>query len=271
MYSQMTVAEIKLLLERVSWDRRVEVITELKSDKRKGAQRLKHTWQNRYKKRIKAYELWESLRSYEGELARAGREKIAGIDEAGRGPLAGPVVAAAVILPKEALYLGLNDSKLLTETERERLYGEITRTALAWGVGSATAQYIDKHGIVPATRKAMELAITQLKVIPDYLLIDALELTGPGIPQESIVGGDGKCASIAAASVIAKVTRDRWMKEWARLYPGYGFASHKGYLTREHYEAIIDLGPSPLHRCSFSPLADLCHRKFPARGDCDNE
>ncbi len=176
---------------------------------------------------------------------------ICGIDEAGRGPLAGPVVAAAVILPKDCEILYLNDSKKLSPARRERLYGEIMEKAVAVGIGQASPQRVDEINILQATYEAMREAINRLGKTPDILLNDAVTIPGVDIPQEPIVKGDAKSVSIAAASIIAKVTRDRIMAELDAAYPGYGFARHKGYGTEAHIAALRELGPSPVHRRTF--------------------
>jgi ribonuclease HII len=197
-----------------------------------------------------------------------GYRLIAGVDEAGRGPLAGPVVAGAVILPDRWLKsrrsrargddprLLVRDSKQLSESQRERAYTAIIAGALAWGVGVSSSQIIDAIGIVPATRRAMKQAISSLGAKPDYLLVDAVDLSETGIPNEAIIHGDALCGTIAAASIIAKVTRDRMMLEIDRAYPGYGFAEHKGYATPEHQERLAQLGPCAVHRYCFAPVKD---------------
>ena len=175
---------------------------------------------------------------------------LCGVDEAGRGPLAGPVVAAAVVLPSELTLPGINDSKKLSVKQREALYRPITEQALGWAVGLCSAAEIDAMNILEATMLAMRRAIGQLAVRPDFLLIDGNRMPCQA-PGQAIVGGDGKVACIAAASVIAKVTRDRMMIKLDTDYPGYGLAQHKGYPTKDHYEALRRLGPSDLHRRSF--------------------
>jgi ribonuclease HII len=192
-------------------------------------------------------------------LYTEGYRHIAGLDEAGRGSWAGPVVAGAVILPINRPDLsrqleGVRDSKQLTPRQRERLYPIIESTALAVGVGIVPPDVIDELGIVPATRQAMGLAISQLGLPPDFLLIDYLNLTELSIPQKSITRGDTLSLSIAAASIVAKVTRDRLMIQLDARYPGYGFARHKGYGTRQHRESLVRLGPSPIHRLSYAPM-----------------
>ena len=191
----------------------------------------------------------EEMKAYEKENARY--ELICGIDEAGRGPLAGPVAAGAVILPKDCRILYLNDSKKLSEKRREELFLEIKEKALAWSVGIATPQRIDEINILQATYEAMREAIAGLKIRPQVLLNDAVKIPQVEISQVPIIRGDAKSLSIAAASVIAKVTRDRLMKDYDKLMPEYGFAKHKGYGSAAHMEAIRKFGSSPIHRQSF--------------------
>ena len=198
----------------------------------------------------------------EAELWSAGYRAIAGVDEVGRGPWAGPVVAAAVILPTDpdvlAPLLGqVDDSKRLTPYQRERLFGPIQQLALATGVGRVEASAIDRVGIAAATRQAMRQALAALAVQPDFVLLDYLTLPDLPLPQRGVPHGDALSLSIAAASIVAKVTRDRWMIEQEMNYPGYGFARHKGYGTAEHYAALVRLRPCALHRLSFTPVAAL--------------
>lgn len=184
---------------------------------------------------------------YEGKEIRC----IAGVDEVGRGPLAGPVVAAAVILPENFDLLGVNDSKKLTEKRREELFGKIMDAALAVGIGMRDHQRIDEVNILNATKEAMADAVSHLSLTPDILLIDALTLEGVRIPQMGIVKGDSRSVSIAAASIIAKVTRDHMMIKWAEEYPGYAFEKNKGYGTKAHYEGLDRQGACAIHRRSF--------------------
>ena len=190
-------------------------------------------------------------------LVKRGCHLIAGIDEVGRGPLAGPVMAAAVILPldldTEWLHL-VNDSKQLTAETRERLFPLICESAIAFGIGEVSAEAIDEHGIAGATKMAMRQAVSNLDTPPDALLIDFVRLPEINLPQRCIPKGDCKSISIACASIIAKVMRDRLMVELDKTYPGYGFAGHKGYATREHLESIERLGACPIHRKCFSPF-----------------
>ena len=192
-------------------------------------------------------------------LYAEGYRHIAGLDEAGRGSWAGPVAAGAVILPIARPDLsqqlqGVRDSKQLTPRQRERLFGIIESAALAVGVGIVPPEKIDEVGIVPATRQAMNLAIAQLSPPPDFLLIDYLNLPELSIPQKGITRGDALSLSIAAASIMAKVTRDRLMVGLDARYPGYGFARHKGYGTPQHRECLVRLGSSPIHRLSYAPM-----------------
>ena len=193
---------------------------------------------------------------FETEARRCGYRLVAGLDEAGRGPLAGPVVAAAVMLPRRCLLAGLNDSKQLTEAERERLYDEIHRRAVGIGVGQASEREIDAMNILEATRLAMGRAIQALPSVPDYLLLDAIELPAIHLPQRAIIKGDTLSVSIAAASVVAKVTRDRLMGEYHRQYPQYNFQAHKGYGTAEHLQMLAAHGPCAIHRRSFRPVGE---------------
>lgn len=193
--------------------------------------------------------------TYENECRAKGYKSICGIDEAGRGPLAGNVVAAAVILPDGFLPEGLNDSKKLSEKKRNALYEIITKNAI-WAVGEASPAEIDEYNILNATMIAMNRAVAALKVKADFALIDGNCSRGFEIPTKTIVGGDGKSPSVAAASIIAKVTRDRECVELDKKYPEYDFAKHKGYPTREHMQKVIELGPCPEHRRSFLKFAN---------------
>lgn len=192
-------------------------------------------------------DLWETER----ELAAKGYTAICGVDEAGRGPLAGPVCAAAVILPQGLEIPGLNDSKKLSEKKREELFPIICQQAIAYGIAFATHEEIDSINILQATFLAMERAVAQLEGKADFALIDGNREKDFGLPVQTLVKGDSRSANIAAASVLAKVTRDRYMLEMAQKYPGYGFEVHKGYGTKAHYGALMELGPSPIHRMTF--------------------
>lgn len=176
---------------------------------------------------------------------------LCGIDEAGRGPLAGPVVAGAVVLPRDCQILFLNDSKKLSEKKREELFAEIQEKAISYGIGIVPPAKIDEINILQATYEAMRLALGQLSVVPELLLNDAVTIPGVKINQLAIIKGDAKSVSIAAASILAKVARDRMMKEYDKLYPSYGFAKHKGYGTPQHIKALEEFGPCPIHRKTF--------------------
>ena len=190
------------------------------------------------------------MRVREQELHRQGYVNVAGVDEVGRGPLAGPVVAAAVILPHDFDVLGIDDSKKLSEKRREELYEIITEKAVAWGIGMADHATIDEINILQAAKLAMKRALAELEDV-DYITFDAMKIEDIDIPQESVIKGDSKILAIAAASIVAKVTRDRMMTEYAKQYPGYGFEKNKGYGTKAHYEGISEHGICPIHRRSF--------------------
>ncbi|SHI29857.1 ribonuclease HII [Parasporobacterium paucivorans] len=207
------------------------------------------TEEKKQEKLIKERLRLEEMSSFEKEYALYGF--LCGIDEAGRGPLAGPVVAGAVILDKNKEILYLNDSKKLSETKRESLYDEILEKAIAVEIGIVGPEEIDEINILQATYKAMREAVGKLKIQPDVLLNDAVTIPGLACTQVPIIKGDAKSISIAAASIIAKVTRDRIMKEYDYLYPEYGFAGHKGYGTKEHIANLREIGPSPIHRRTF--------------------
>lgn len=192
------------------------------------------------------------LKEFERNLYSTGIKNIVGIDEAGRGPLAGPVVVGAVIMKPESFIEGVNDSKKISEKKREKLYEQITEEAIAWSVGIVDQKEIDEINILNATKKALKMAIMNLKVKPERIVVDALEhIDTCGIPYTSIIKGDAKVYSISAASIIAKVTRDRMMREYDEIYPEYGFAGHKGYGTAKHIQALKEFGPCALHRRSF--------------------
>ncbi|MDD3165128.1 MAG: ribonuclease HII [Oscillospiraceae bacterium] len=191
------------------------------------------------------------LLSFEQEYWAQGIANVCGIDEAGRGPLAGPVCAAAVILPEGVTIDGLNDSKKLTDKRRRELFPFIAQQALAYGVGFASEQEIDQINILQATFLAMRRALEQLRLQPGVLLVDGNRDPMLGVPTQTIIGGDGKSANIAAASILAKVTRDDYMEQMALRYPEYGFEVHKGYGTKRHYAAIAEYGMCPIHRRSF--------------------
>ncbi len=194
-----------------------------------------------------------SLKEIEKKLHQDGFENICGIDEAGRGPLAGPVVVAGVIMPRDSMIEGVNDSKKVSEKKRELLYDEIIEEAISYSVAIIGQDVIDEINILNATKQGVTSVVKGLDVRPDLIIIDALQhIDTDGIKYESIIKGDAKCYSIAAASIIAKVTRDRIMREWDNVYPQYGFVQHKGYGTAKHIAAIKEYGLCPIHRISFT-------------------
>ena len=200
----------------------------------------------------KELERLTNLKSMEKELYNKGFEYICGIDEAGRGPLAGPVVVAGVIMPKDSMIEGVNDSKKVSEKKREKLHDIILEEAISYSVAIIGQDVIDEINILNATKQGVTKVVEELDVKPNLILVDALtHIDTKGIPYDSIIKGDAKCYNIAVASIIAKVTRDRIMREWDKIYPQYGFINHKGYGTAKHIEAIKEYGPCPIHRKSF--------------------
>ena len=200
----------------------------------------------------KELERLTNLKSMEKELYNKGFEYICGIDEAGRGPLAGPVVVAGVIMPENSMIEGINDSKKVSEKKREKLYDVILEEAISYSVAIIGQDVIDGINILNATKQGVTKVVEELDVKPNLILVDALtHINTKGIPYDSIIKGDAKCYNIAAASIIAKVTRDRIMRQWDEIYPQYGFINHKGYGTAKHIEAIKEYGPCPIHRKTF--------------------
>ena len=200
----------------------------------------------------KEFERLTNLKSMEKQLYDKGFEYICGIDEAGRGPLAGPVVVAGVIMPKDSMIEGVNDSKKVSEKKREKLYDAILEEAISYSVAIIGQDIIDEINILNATKQGVTEVVEGLDVKPNLILVDALtHINTKGIPYDSIIKGDAKCYNIAAASIIAKVTRDRIMREWDEIYPQYGFINHKGYGTAKHIEALKEYGPCPIHRRTF--------------------
>jgi len=233
-----------------------EEIEELKSDPRKGVRRLLESYRRKQVLEEQENSRLRRLFRLEKALQKAGYYNVAGVDEAGRGPLAGPVVAAAVVLPSESYLQGLNDSKQLSFRRREEIFEEIKVKARAVDWATADVQEIDYINIHRASLMAMKRAVQKLEERVDFVLVDGFSMEGINLPQRPVKKGDSRCASIAAASVVAKVVRDRMMQELDELYPGYGFAQHKGYGTADHREAILRLGPAPPHRKSF--LKNVC-------------
>lgn len=232
-----------------------ETLRALELDPRIGAKALYETCLSEQARMENERQRLETMMRFERDLIASGFKLIAGVDEAGRGPLAGPIVAAAVQLSN--VLPGLNDSKQLSAAQREALYAELTSGEHHVGVATIGPDYIDRYGIQGANYAAMARAVEALDPPPDFLLVDGFEIRGCPLPQKSIIKGDARSASIAAASIIAKVVRDRMMDEYDAQYPGYGFVANKGYGTREHLDALQRLGPCPIHRKSFSPVTTL--------------
>ena len=248
--SSLTVSQIRDLLRRPD-DIDAAFLDLLDADPRDGARRLALRERRRRKSVAAERARLEKMRALEEQLYERGLSLIAGVDEAGRGPLAGPVVAAAVILPREALISGLNDSKAIAPDRRSSLYERIVETAVAHGVGEASAEEIDRVNILQATYLAMRRAVKRLGVRPDRVLVDGPGVPGSPFPESAVIGGDAASMSIAAASILAKVTRDRRMAALHDEFPEYGFASHKGYGSADHRKALRAHGPCRIHRLSF--------------------
>ncbi|TYQ18248.1 UNVERIFIED_CONTAM: RNase HII [Acetivibrio alkalicellulosi] len=249
---KISIKEIESSIKDLSFDEALEKLYSYKEEC--GDKVLKLI--EKYKKKKDQYQLevkrYEEMSNYEKDGFNKGYKLIAGIDEAGRGPLAGPVVAAAVVLPKDIFIEGLNDSKKLSEKKRDELFDIIKNKALDIGIGIVDEKEIDQINILNAAKKAMTLAVNNLSTCPDLLLIDAESLDGLNIKQVPIVKGDTLSISIAAASIIAKVTRDKMMEEMDKKYPDYGFIKHKGYGTKDHINSIKKFGICPIHRISFT-------------------
>lgn len=244
-----SISAIKAEFEQASPEILSELYQVYESDSRSGVQNLILKYKKQEEKLKEERARLEVMHAYEFQYKDC--TYICGIDEAGRGPLAGPVVAGAVILPKDCEILYLNDSKKLSAKKRELLYDEIMEKAVATGIGMASPARIDEINILQATYEAMREAIANLGIRPDILLNDAVTIPQVEIPQVPIIKGDAKSVSIAAASILAKVTRDRLMMEYDKLMPEYGFAGNKGYGSATHIEALKKIGPSPIHRASF--------------------
>lgn len=249
--SQFTIKEIKeRLKEKKITDK---IIKELSTDSRKGVKKLADKYIKKRKKQKQLEEKWDKMNKISKDLRSEGYQLVCGVDEAGRGPLAGPVVAAAVLLDPYEKIIGLDDSKKLSEKRREELFTEIKDKAVAVGLGIVENDIIDRINIQQASFLAMENALHKLDFIPDFLLVDGNRaIPNLDIPQKTVVDGDGRVNSIAAASIIAKVTRDHIIEDYADDYPEYGLAQNKGYGTKEHIEALENYGPTPIHRYSYS-------------------
>ena len=245
----ITIGSIKKEFENTPASGWKKLYEKYASDERKGVKNLLEKYKKQEEKLELERQRTEQMKQYEREYEHLGY--VCGIDEVGRGPLAGPVVACAVILPKDCQILYINDSKKLSAAKREELYQEIEKEAVGIGIGMASPARIDEINILNATYEAMRMAISKLPVRPQILLNDAVTIPQVEIPQVPIIKGDAKSVSIAAASIVAKVTRDRMMVEYDKQMPEYGFASNKGYGAAAHIEALKKYGPSPIHRQSF--------------------
>ena len=253
------MATIKEIKEQLANIQRLDdpLLTELEQDSRSGVIQAIAKRKKEIQKRLDEDERLEGMLAYEKECYARGMELIAGVDEVGRGPLAGPVVAAAVILPKACKIPGLNDSKKIPKSKHKEIYEAVFQNAIAIGIGIKDNHVIDQVNIYEATKLAMMEAIGQLDPRPQHLLIDAMKLDLP-ISQTSIIKGDANSLSIAAASIVAKVTRDQMMEKFDREYPGYDFAQNAGYGTAKHLAGLDQLGVTPIHRRSFEPVKSMC-------------
>ncbi|MEG6615318.1 ribonuclease HII [Peptococcaceae bacterium 1198_IL3148] len=262
--SKLTITEIKKIIKehQASGVIADDLLAAVASDARQGVQKIHKEIIKKQQQLAAEESRLAQLFNYERELIAQGKQYLAGVDEVGRGPLAGPVVAAAVILPHNIKLYGLNDSKKLTKAKREQLTQLIKGTALCWAIGTASTEEIAKVNIYQASVLAMARAVEGLTTVPDHLLIDAVKIPQLTIPQTPIIGGDGLSASIAAASIIAKTHRDQLMDDYHRSYPQYGFDKHKGYPTPEHLQALKQHGPSPIHRMNYGPVAELLQQNL---------
>lgn len=254
MTEKYTISQIKELLSSIH-SMEDPLFQQLSLDMRKGVQTALKSCQKRIEKEQKRAEHFIEMQYYERLAYKEGASFIAGVDEVGRGPLAGPVVAAAVILPKNIEDLGFDDSKKLSASKREEIYRLIQEKAIAIGIGIVDADIIDQVNIYQASRLAMQQAVSELKIQPDYLLIDAMKID-VNTPQIGIIKGDAKSISIAAASIVAKQVRDQMMQEFDELYPGYDFSNNAGYGTPKHLEGLKTKGICPIHRKTFAPIKD---------------
>ena len=250
----MKINEVKELLAGTPTS---EQLAELKADERSGVQKLLAAYYKRLEKAAQEKERFTKMLSYEKKYYAQGIQYVAGVDEAGRGPLAGPLVIAAVILPQDVFISGLNDSKQLSAAKRDKLYDEVLAKAVAIEVNIVSVSNIDKYNIYTATQRGMAEVLEHLPVRPRVALIDAMPVEAKGMETVSIIHGDALSASIAAASIIAKVTRDRIMERMDVLYPAYGFANNKGYGSGAHMQAIAEFGATKWHRRSYEPVKSM--------------
>ena len=247
----MKISEIKDILAGSKLNELPKITEQFKADERAGVIKLVAQYEKKYNAYLAEIERMKKLSEMERELRANGYKLVAGIDEVGRGPLAGPVVTAAVILPDDCDILGINDSKKLSASKREELSAEIREKAVAWALGSCSPAEIDEINILQATYKAMAKAINSLVPQPDFVLADAVTIPAITMKQRAVIKGDAKCITIGAASIVAKVERDAMMVKYAEVFPEYGFESNKGYGSAEHIAAIKEYGPCPIHRKSF--------------------
>lgn len=254
----LTIKDIKSQLEAIN-DLTDPLFATFDTDSRAGVKKASEARKRAIQAILDEDQRLENMLRYEKSLYAQGYQAIAGIDEVGRGPLAGPVVAACVILPKNCKITGLNDSKKIPKSKHEMIYNLVIEKAIAVGIGIMTNEVIDEVNIYQATKLAMQAAINNLEgdnLTPDFLLIDAMKLEN-SIPQESIIKGDANSLSIAAASIVAKVTRDRLMVDYDKAYPGYDFAKNAGYGTKNHLEGLCKLGVTEIHRRTFEPVKSM--------------
>lgn len=254
----LTIKDIKSQLEAIN-DLTDPLFATFDTDSRAGVKKASEARKRAIQAILDEDQRLENMLRYEKSLYAQGYQAIAGIDEVGRGPLAGPVVAACVILPKNCKITGLNDSKKIPKSKHEMIYNLVIEKAIAVGIGLTTNEVIDEVNIYQATKLAMQAAINNLEgdnLTPDFLLIDAMKLEN-SIPQESIIKGDANSLSIAAASIVAKVTRDRLMVDYDKAYPGYDFAKNAGYGTKSHLEGLRKLGVTEIHRRTFEPVKSM--------------
>lgn len=250
--SKLSIKDIKARLQTVQ-TMTDPLVVELKNDPRKGVQTALTQLQRRLQRQAESYAAFKHRFRYENELWQQGHRYIAGIDEVGRGPLAGPVVTCAVVLKPDFDLIGVTDSKQLTRQEREKLYLQIVNEAVEVSIAVNSCEVIDQMNIYAATQQAMIRSVNSLYHQPTHLIVDAVPLD-IALPQTTLIKGDQKSISVAAASIVAKEYRDHLMRDYDRLYPGYGFAENMGYGTKQHLAGLAKLGPCPIHRRSFSPV-----------------